>query len=62
MTTTPEPAPHDAEHCLDCNPGAAHLGDSMTVEPNEWTSIDDNGTEIYLYGDQSVEIVVRLPG
>jgi len=59
--TTNEPTPHDAEHCFDCNPGAAQEGDSMTVKPREWTPIDDNGTEIYLYGDQPVDIVVKLP-
>nr|WP_221374519.1 hypothetical protein [Actinoplanes polyasparticus] len=47
--------------CIDCNPSPAQLGDSMTVQPGEWTSIDDNGTEIWLYGDQAVDIVVRLP-
>jgi hypothetical protein len=54
-------APHDAETCTDCSPSPAEQGDSMTVEPGKWTSIDDEGTEIYLYGGQSVDIVVRLP-
>jgi hypothetical protein len=51
---------HDAKHCLDCNPGATQDGDGMTVQPGEWTPIDDNGTEIYVYGEQPVDIVVRL--
>ncbi|GAA0493879.1 hypothetical protein Ade02nite_21010 [Paractinoplanes deccanensis] len=49
------------DDCIECNPGAAHLGEGMTIEPEKWTPIDDNGTEIYVYGDRSVDIVVRLP-
>lgn len=50
-----------ADNCIDCNPGAAHLGEGMTVNPGEWTPLDDHGTEIYVYGDQPVDIVVKLP-
>jgi hypothetical protein len=50
---------HDAEHCLDCNPGAAQLGETMTVDPREWTPLDDHGTEIYVYGDQPVDIAYQ---
>ncbi len=48
------------DDCLDCNPGAAHLGEGMTIRPCEWTPIDDHGTQIYLYGDQSADIVIQI--
>lgn len=41
-------------------PSPAQLGDTMTINPGEWTSLDDNGTEIYLYGDRSVDVAVRV--
>ena len=44
------------ENCIDCNPGAAHLGETMTIAPGEWTSLDDHGTQIWVYGDQPVDI------
>lgn len=44
---------------LDCNPGAANLGDTMTVQPREWTPLDNDGTQIYLYGDSAVDIAVQ---
>lgn len=40
-------------------PSPAQLGDTMTVAPNEWTPLDDYGTEIYVYGDQPITLVVR---
>lgn len=40
-------------------PSPAELGDTITVTPNEWTPIGDNGTEIYVYGDQPITLVVR---
>ena len=48
------------EACIDCNPGAAHLGDTMTITPGEWTPLDDNGTQIYLYGDQPADVAVQI--
>lgn len=50
---------YDHEHCIDCNPGAAHLGDTTTIRPGEWTPLDEIGTEIYVYGDQPVDIAVQ---
>jgi hypothetical protein len=50
---------HDAKTCLDCNPGAAHLGDTMTIDPRVWTPLDDHGTQLYVYGDQRVDIAVQ---
>lgn len=47
------------ETCIDCCPGAAHLGETMTVAPGVWTPLDDHGTEIYVYGDQAVGIAVQ---
>lgn len=47
------------DDCIDCNPNPAQLGASLTLDPEEWTPLDDNGTEIWLYGDQPVTIVVR---
>jgi hypothetical protein len=43
----------------DNDPSPATLGDTISVAPNEWTPIDDYGTEIYLYGDQPCTLVVR---
>lgn len=50
---------HHPDSCLDCNPGAAHLGDTLTVQPREWTPLDDNGTQICVYGDQPVDVAVQ---
>ena len=55
--------PRCGGNCLHCNPGAAHLGDTMTIQPKQWTPIDDHGTEIYLYGDQPADVAVQYgPG
>jgi hypothetical protein len=51
---------HAAENCLDCNPGAAHLGETATIPPGEWWPLDDHGTEIYAYGDQPVDIAYQV--
>lgn len=51
---------HDAEHCLDCNPSPAELGDTLTVNPRVWTPLDDHGTKIYMYRDQPVDIAVQI--
>ncbi len=40
-------------------PSPAEMGDTMTVVPGEWTPLDDHGTEIYLYGDQPVDIALQ---
>lgn len=48
------------ETCIDCNPGAAHLGEGMTINPREWTALDEHGTQIWVYGDRSVDIVVQV--
>lgn len=41
-------------------PSPAQLGDTMTLVPGEWTPLDDNGTEIYVYGDRPVDIALQL--
>lgn len=43
----------------DLGPSPAELGDTMTVAPGEWTPLDDLGTQIYVYGDQPVDIAVQ---
>lgn len=48
------PAPDDS-----LEPSPAELGDTMTVEPGEWTPLDDYGTQLYVYGDRSVDIAVQ---
>lgn len=40
-------------------PSPAELGETMTVTPGEWTPLDDLGTAIYVYGDQSVDVAVQ---
>lgn len=44
----------------DNGPSPAQLGDTMTLAPGEWTPLDDNGTEIYVYGDRPVDIALQL--
>jgi hypothetical protein len=44
----------------DLEPSPAELGDTMTVQPGEWTPLDDHGTEIYLYGDQPADVAVQF--
>ncbi|WP_433730811.1 hypothetical protein ACQP2Y_21075 [Actinoplanes sp. CA-051413] len=40
-------------------PSPAQLGDTMTLTAGEWTPLDDIGTEIYVYGDQPVDVAVQ---
>jgi hypothetical protein len=51
---------HDVDSCLDCTPSPAELGDTLTVDPRVWTPLDDHGTQLYVYGDQQVEIAVQI--
>lgn len=44
----------------DLEPSPAQLGDTMTVLPGEWTPLDDHGTEIYVYGDQPIDVAVQI--
>ncbi len=43
----------------DLGPSPAQLGDTLTVTPGEWTPLDDEGTQIYLYGDQPADLAVQ---
>lgn len=40
-------------------PSPAELGDTITVAPGEWTPLDDEGTQIYLYGDRPVTLATQ---
>lgn len=40
-------------------PSPAQLGETMTVAAGEWTPLDDLGTQLYVYGDQPVDIAVQ---
>lgn len=40
-------------------PSPAELGDTMAVAPGEWTPLDDEGTQIYVYGDQPIDIAFQ---
>jgi len=40
-------------------PSPAQLGDTMTLTPGEWTPLDEIGTQIYVYGDQPVDIAIQ---
>lgn len=55
--TLPAPAPATARTPED--PSPAEIGDTMTVEPGEWTPLDEHGTEVYLYGDQPVTLAIQ---
>jgi hypothetical protein len=44
----------------DLEPSPAQMGDTMTVTACEWTPLDDHGTQIYVYGDQPVDIAVQI--
>lgn len=48
------PTSHD-----DLGPSPAQTGETMTVAPGEWEPLDDHGTQIYVYGDQSIDIAFR---
>lgn len=43
----------------DLHPSPAQMGDTMTVEPGEWTPLDDHGTQLYVYGDQPVDVAIQ---
>jgi hypothetical protein len=43
----------------DLSPSPAQLGDTMTVEPGKWTPLDEIGTQVYVYGDQSVDVAIQ---
>lgn len=43
----------------DLEPSPAQLGETMSVDPGEWTPLDDLGTEIYVYGDRPVDVAVQ---
>lgn len=40
-------------------PSPAELGDTTTLAPGEWTPLGEIGTQIYVYGDQSVDIAIQ---
>ncbi|GGK89373.1 hypothetical protein [Mangrovihabitans endophyticus] len=40
-------------------PSPAQMGDTTTLAPGEWTPIDEIGTQIYVYGDQPVDVAVQ---
>jgi hypothetical protein len=46
-------------HHDDLGPSPAELGDTITVATGEWTPLDDEGTQIYLYGDHPVTLAVQ---
>lgn len=46
----------------DLEPSPAELGDTMTLAPGEWEPLDDIGTQIYVYGDQPVDVAVQRAG
>lgn len=46
----------------DLGPSPAEMGVTMTVAPGEWTPLDDIGTQVYIYGDQPVDLAVQLAG
>lgn len=39
-------------------PSPAQMGDTMTLAPGVWEPLDDIGTQIYVYGDQPVDVAV----
>jgi hypothetical protein len=43
----------------DLEPSPAELGETATVAPGEWTPLDDHGTQLYVYGNQPVNIAVQ---
>lgn len=46
-------------HDESLEPSPAEMGDTMTVDPGVWTPLDDIGTELYVYGDQPVDVAVQ---
>lgn len=40
-------------------PSPAQLGETTTLLPRTWTSLDDHGTQIFVYGDQRVDIAFQ---
>ncbi len=40
-------------------PSPAEMGDTTTLTPGEWTPLDEIGTQIYIYGDQPVDIAIQ---
>lgn len=40
-------------------PSPAELGDTTTLDPGEWTPLDEIGTQIYVYGDRPVDVAVQ---
>jgi hypothetical protein len=49
----------DPRHPDSTEPSPAQLGETMTLDAGEWTSLDDHGTQIYLYGEQPVDIAFQ---
>lgn len=40
-------------------PSPAEMGETATLTPGEWEPLDDIGTQIYVYGDQPVDVAVQ---
>lgn len=40
-------------------PSPAEMGDTTTLNPGEWIPLDEIGTEIYVYGDQPVDVAIQ---
>jgi hypothetical protein len=51
--------PSESASVFSLEPSPAELGETMTVTPGEWTPLDDLGTQIYVYGDQPVDVAVQ---
>jgi hypothetical protein len=40
-------------------PSPAEMGDTTTLDPGEWTPLDEIGTQLYVYGDQPVDVAIQ---
>ena len=40
-------------------PSPAQMGETLTIAAGEWTPLDDIGTQIYVYGEQPVDVAVQ---
>ncbi len=49
---------NDAE-AYSLEPSPAEMGDTTTLQPGVWERLDEIGTQIYVYGDQPVDVAIQ---
>lgn len=40
-------------------PSPAEMGDTTTLQPGVWEPLDEIGTQVYVYGNQPVDIAIQ---